>query len=106
DLFVAADQVRQRRELHRAGVRRRVQPDERLLDESAVLADQRALDTPYLGPAEWIERGSAHATHGVQRAEDAVEPPAALHLALPAQRAQQRRMPVVVGRGPLRVLVP
>src|SRR5690242_4365273 len=93
DVLVAADHVRQTRDLRDGAVGRRVEVDERVVDQALVLADQLALDTPHLGEAERVERLAAQPLHRPQHPEaGAHQPRWDAQLALEAHRAQERRV--------------
>src|SRR5512138_3776826 len=59
DLLVAANHVRQLRELYGALVGGRPEVVQGLLDQAAVFADQRALDAPHMGVAEDVQGRAA-----------------------------------------------
>src|SRR5262249_13338939 len=95
DLLVAANQVRQARDLDHPLVALRRQTDERLLDESAVLARELALDPSDCRKAEGVEWRAAQPLHPSEHAEDRREPRAELELLLEPERPEQRRVEVV-----------
>src|SRR5207245_493103 len=94
DLLVAADQIRQTRELHRALVAFGRETDQHLLDERAILAGQLALDPSHGGEAKGIE-SAAQSLHPGEHAEHGSEPWAELELVLEAERSEQRRVEVI-----------
>ena len=98
-VLVAADQVRQARELHGALVALGREAAQRALDQAAVLADERALDPAHLRVAERIERGAAQTPHRDQQPEHPLEPRAERELPLHAERPQERRMELVAHLG-------
>src|SRR3990172_5482543 len=91
DVFVAADQIGQIRELDRALVGPVGEIGQRLLDEAPVLADEGALDLSPLGAAERVEGRAAEAPQSGEQAERPVEPCPELDLFLEPQGAQDRK---------------
>src|SRR5215831_9358512 len=104
DVLVAANEVREGGELDRALVAGLVETRQRSLDQGAILADQRSLDTADLRVAERIESAAAEPAERDQRAERGLDPPADGDLPLEAEGAQDRRMEQVAERHAVRIL--
>src|SRR5207244_11801476 len=106
DVLVAANDVREVRELHGALVTLGRERGQRLLDQRAVLANQLALHATDLGLSERIECRAAQPSHGDQGPKGGVEPALAeLQLVLETHRAQQRRVELVMDLDAARILV-